>query len=178
MNEKTDEELIKDIQRGNIIAFEEIVKRYQKRLFFFVYHITQDEKDAEEIIMDTLFNIYRTIERIDINRKFSTYIFEIAKNNAISYLRKRKYTVTLEEESLLYLDESIYEKLILQEEMDLLKKAINRLNLRYKLIINLYYFEDQSYEEISTKTNLPLNTVRTHLFRARVLLRKELKNGK
>lgn len=176
MKDEKDEKLIRETQAGNIRAYEVIVRRYQGKLFSFVYRLVGEEEAAEEIIQDTLFNVYKKVDHIDTTKKFSTYIFEIAKNGAISYLRKRKITIPLEDYDLVDLDESIYGKMAKLDEKNDLQKALTKLGQKYQRIIRLYYFDDLSYEEIGSKLKIPLNTVRTHLHRAKKLLRKIFNN--
>src|SRR5579859_1664277 len=93
--EELDESLIKRVQDGDVSAFKTIVKRYQRPLFSFVFRIMHDEHVSEDVVQETFFKIYKAIDRIDINRKFSTFAFEVAKNSAISYLRKIKKQVSI-----------------------------------------------------------------------------------
>lgn len=171
MSEKTDETLVAQIQAGDILAFETLVKRYQKRLFSFVYRIVGDQFASEEVIQDTFFNIYKTIDRIETNRKFSTYLFTVAKNNTISYLRRKHKTTSLTDQEIDE-DENIYEKLITSEKRHAVNLALAKLEIKYRQVLKLYYFEDLSYEQISSKLKVPLNTVRTQLKRAKEALKK------
>lgn len=176
MEDERDEELIRKVQKGSIQAYEIIVRRYQGKLFSFAYRFILEKETAEEIVQDALFNVYKTVDRINTTKKFSTYIFEIAKNMAISYLRKKKITIPLEEQNVVDLNESIYEKMGKEDEKNVLQKAIAKLDSKYQRIIYLYYFNDLSYRKISSKLKMPLNTVRTHLRRAKKLLREAISN--
>lgn len=171
---KTDEELVDEIKQGEITAFEELVRRYEQRLVAFVFHIIENLQDAEDIVSEVLFKVYKTIDRVDIQRKFSSYVYQIAKNDAISYLRGKKYEISLEELEVIDSDESVYEKLAKSEDAEMVKQAIRKLEKKYQLVIKLYYFEELSYEEIGKKLALPVNTVRTHLRRAKESLRRYL----
>lgn len=174
MGEMTDEELVSKIQEGDVTFFEDLVRRYQKRLYPFVKRIVFDPNIAEEIVSDAFFNVYKTIERVDTARKFSSYIFTIAKNCAFSRLRKKHKNVPLDEEITISEDESFYEAMVRKDEENALKSAIDNLPEKFKLVIRLYYFDELSYEEIGERLKLPLNTVRTHLRRAKAELRKNL----
>lgn len=176
MNPKSDEDLVRDIQNGDIFAFEGLVKRYQQRLLAFCRRILNDEFLAEEVVQDSLFKIYTTIERIDTSRRFSVYVFEIAKNRAISVLRSQRKNVSLEDIVLASEDATFYEQIAQSEDTQKVRQAINKLNDNYRKVINLYYLQDLSYEEIQKVLKIPLNTVRTHLRRAREALRKVLEN--
>jgi RNA polymerase sigma-70 factor (ECF subfamily) len=175
MQKTSDEALVRQIQEGSILAFEILVKRYQTGLSHFVYRIVFDEKTAEEVVQDSFFSVYKSVDRIDTHRKFSTYLFTIAKNQAISALRSLKKTVSLEEETAIETDESIYEKLSAQERHDGIKTALGQISQHNRQIIELYYFADLSYEEIARKVKLPINTVRTRLRRGKAELQKILR---
>lgn len=175
MTEKADEELVRSIQQGDVLAFEILVKRYQRRLFSFVFHIIYDVHAAEEVVQDALFSVYQSIDRVDVAKKFSSYLFTIAKNTAISYLRRQKQTVSLGEiEELASEEETLYEELIEAEKQHRVRQSLLALEEKYRRVISLYYFDDLSYEEISQKLKLPVNTVRTHLLRAKQQLKEVL----
>lgn len=178
MDERTDEELVKDIQEGSISAFETLVRRYEDRLLSFVYRILENEFDTQEVVQDTFFKVYTVIDQVNPKLKFSSYIFQIAKNASISSLRRRRPSVTLTENTAIETDEKIYENLARQDESQKIKKAIASLPVKYKKVIELYYFYDLAYEEISRKLKIPINTVRTHLARAKTALHKYLKHEK
>lgn len=173
MNQITDTELIRDIQMGRISSYEILVKRYQRRLLSFAYRILHNESDAQEVVQDTFLKIYHKIDSINVSQNFSAFIFAVTKNTAISKLRSRKPSVSLHEyEEPISEDEAIYAGIRKSETSNIIHNAINSLSEKYRQILKLYYFDDLSYEEISRKNRIPLNTVRTLLRRARM----ELKN--
>jgi len=177
MEKITDEKLVRQIQLGDIEAFEILVKRYQERLLNFVFRIIRDGMKAEEVVQDTFLNLYKTIERVDTSKKFSSYLFQIAKNLSFSYLRKRKRELPLKEAIFLE-DKGIYEKYFEFEDGSILKKAVSGLEEKYQKPLSLYYFEDLSYKKISRILAIPLNTVKTRIKRAKALLKERIKNGK
>ncbi len=176
MHIPSDTELIRSVQRGDIFAFELLVKRYQKPLVHFAYRFLKSEQEAEEVAQDAFVRLYKTIDRVDDSRKFSTYLFEITKNAAISALRKKKQTVPLETIVEHAADESLYETFVQKERGSRVRQAIRRMEKKYRDIIHLYYFEDLSYEQISSALRLPINTVRTHLRRAKEDLKKRIRH--
>src|SRR5258706_2162252 len=165
MDKKTDLELVLAIQGGDILAFEVLVKRYQYGLLTFAYRIVRNEATAQEVVQDAFFKVYKYIDRVDPTRKFSTYLFEITKNASISALRARKNTVSLDEATEATEDKSFYEDFVRADERIRVRKAVGKLEGKYKKVVTLYYFRDLSYEEISNKLRLPLNTIRTQLKR-------------
>lgn len=177
MENKSDEELIRDVQSGEIFSYEGIVKRYQRPLFVFLHHIISEIETCEDLVQETFIKIYKSIERVDTSKKFSTYAFTVAKNSAFSYLRKYKKAVSLTNLNI-ESDMNLYEEIIQIHDKERVKKALSSLRKSYKDVVYLYYFEDLSYEEISKKLKLPINTVRTHLRRGRQSLRKMLEKNK
>lgn len=171
MNEKSDETIIEKVKGGDIGSYEEIVKRYQRPLFSFIHHMIEDDGLCEDLVQETFIKIYKSIDRIDTSRKFSTYAFEIAKNAAFSYLRGLRKLVSLSKVDIEG-DEDLYERVVNEHEERKVREAVSKLKKSYKDVISLYYFEDLSYEETANKLKLPINTVRTHLRRARLVLRK------
>ena len=120
---------------------------------------------AEEVVQDTLLVVYKTIDRVDLRKKFSTWVFEIAKNKAISRLRQIKPTRSIEETDGLQEDESMYERLTIQD-------ILTKLPKKYLEVITCYYFDNLKYDEIAKKMHMPINTVRTNLRRAKLVLRR------
>lgn len=176
MNPKTDEELVGDIRNGDVPAFEEIVRRYQARLQRFAYRIIYREDQTQDIVQDAFFKLYQTIDRVDTTKKFSSYIFQIAKNTAISFIRKQHKEISLETIEDLWEDGDLIEQLHQKDTQKSVHTAIDYLDKKYRYVIRLYYFDELSYEEIAKKLKLPINTVRTHLKRAKEELEKLLKN--
>jgi RNA polymerase sigma-70 factor (ECF subfamily) len=173
MAERTDKELIVAIQKGDIESFENLVTRYQNKLLIFIYGVTHDKSLAEEIVQDTFFNIYKTISRVDVERKFSSYIYKVAKNIAISYLRKQKNDLSLNETfGLAAVSDDLYEDAVKKENQEKVWKALNLLEEKYREVIKLYYFKDLSYKEVARALSLPLNTVKIRLKRAKDALRR------
>jgi RNA polymerase sigma-70 factor, ECF subfamily len=174
----SDMELVRAIQAGNILSYETLVKRYQKGLFVFVMRIVHDEHAASDIVQETFIKTYQHIGNIDVDKKFSTYIFEIAKNTAFSYIRSKKNHISLEDVTDALEEETFVEKLYRWDMIHMVRHAVSQLPTKYKHAISLYYFDELSYDEISKKLSLPINTVRTHIKRAKEQLKKELKYEK
>lgn len=174
MDAPSDEQLVKDVQEGDVFAFEHLVKRYQRRLHSFVIHVVRDSDEAWDVVQESFINLYKTIDRVEPTRKFSIYLFSIARNTAISHLRAHKKEIPLEDIVGLTDDESLYERLAALERETYVREGLARLDEKYRSVIRLYYFDDLSYEEISQKLHLPINTIRTHLARAKEALKKIL----
>lgn len=171
MTHKNDNELILFIREGDVLAYEELVKRYQRGLYAFVFRIIHDEAASHDIVIDTLYKVYQNIDTIDVTKKFSTYVFEIAKNASFSFFRSHKHHASLEDIAGVEAEESFLEQLYRGDSARDVRTAVSKLEKKYRNVIRLYYFEDLSYEEVGKKLRLPINTVRTHLSRAKQKLK-------
>lgn len=174
MEPLTDEQLVRAIQEGDVLSYEQLVTRYEHRLLAFAYRIVGSHEAAQEVVQDSLFAVYKTIDRIDTTRKFSSYVYEITKHAAISYLRKQHHTMTLDESVSIDGDEAMYENLGRNETQAEVRKAVLSLPQKYRDVLQLYYFDELSYEEIAKKLAVPINTIRTHVRRAKNELTKLL----
>lgn len=167
---------MREVQTGSISAFETLVRRWEKPLISFVHRIVNNRHESEDIVQDTLFSIYRGVDRIDTAKKFSSYLFTAAKNTALSHIRKHKITVPLNEHVAGDDDETLYDHMEKEETSKQLREIMQKLDLQYRQPLELYYFFDLSYEEISRKLQIPLNTVKTNIRRGKEALKELLWN--
>ncbi|MBI5613699.1 RNA polymerase sigma factor [Candidatus Gottesmanbacteria bacterium] len=171
MNTPSDAELVSLVKNGNILAFEQFVKRYEHKLISFSLRFVGDIQTAEEIAQDALFLFYKHIQSVDTSKKISTYLFEITKNRAISELRKKKQTTSLHED-IIENREDFYESAMKSDVKDSVYKVLRTLDRRYRSVLEMYYLNDVSYEEIAHSLNVPKNTVRTWLKRGKEVVKK------
>lgn len=174
MNPKTDGELVRAVQEGSIRDFELLVNRYQKRLVAFVTRLIHDEAMAEDVVIETLFSLYKTIDRVDTSKKFSSYLYTSVRNTAYSFLRKKKPHVSLTEDLNISDDTRAEHSLLHIYDQQLVASALQKIPASYATVLRLYYFDQLSYEEIANKIRLPINTVRTHLSRGKSAIKKIL----
>ena len=140
-----------------------------------------NKEDAEDTLQEIFIKTYRNLNEFDINFKFSSWLYRIAHNTAISFFRKKKtslQTFSWEEKDLnnlfkspLNLENTNIQKLTYQQIL----KIINSLPLKYKEVLILKFFEDKDYREISDILHKPMGTVATLINRAKISLRQELK---
>jgi len=176
----TDEELVALIQRGDKEKFGEIIERYQNKLFWYVKGIiNQDNEEVEDVVQEAFLSSYINIQGFDCKKKFSSWIYRITHNKAIdTFKRKRlkKESMDIYEE-ILKNDSKLLEELqIDKEKEEAVEKAINKLELKYKEVVRLYFYDNKSYDEISDILRIPTNNVGVLLYRAKNRLKKELKN--
>ncbi len=176
MSQRTDEEIVRDIQEGDIYAFETLVRKYQRKLFGFVHSFVADRDLCEDVVQESFLNFYTRIRNVDTGRKVSSYLFAVARNEALSALRGKKRHIPLEEANEVPDATDIEADLIRRERSTQVRHAVSKLDTKYRQVLSLYYYDDMSYQEISKRLRLPVNTIRTHLKRAKTALGRLLTN--
>lgn len=181
----SDEKLILRFQEGDINAYNELVKRYKDRLFNFVLRYFNNAEQAEDVVQDTLIKLYTHASYYKNIAKFSTWIFTIAKNNALTELRKnkRKQTDSLWTEDGKVIDinskeESLESKVQNEIAIDQLNKFLDEIPENFRMAVVLRDFQELSYEEISTILEIPIGTIKSRINRGRIQLAKKMKHFK
>ena len=185
----SDHDLIEAVKKGDESAFEEIVNRYRNPLTNFIFRMLGDYEEAVDLAQETFVRVYFALERYHTGFAFSTYIYRIASNLAISEIRKRRRRKLFslngffqygddEEADFQPPDEKPLPDadLISGEEQKIIARAIAALPDKYRAPIILREIEDRSYEEIASILELGLGTTKSRISRARGLLRDKLKN--
>jgi RNA polymerase sigma-70 factor (ECF subfamily) len=183
--DKNDIVLAVKAQKGDREAFGVLVENFQTRIYSFCYQFFRDRDIATEMAQETFLRAYRYIKKYDSKRKFSTWIYSIAKNICIDEKRKmdRSRTVPIDDvnpstilsgEQSYHLKDPSQISLHLEDRM-LLEDAITRLPEKYRTAIILCYFQELPYQEIADILNLSLNLVKVRIFRAKKQLLEILK---
>jgi RNA polymerase sigma-70 factor (ECF subfamily) len=178
-----DRQLIEKIINQEDRAFEQLMKKYLKPVYNFLYQLVRDISVADDLTQESFLKAWKNIKKFDKERNFKTWIFTIAKNTAYDYLRKKKsipfsfFKKNDDKENIL---ENIKAEEILPDEIlereDLareLEEKIGKLPRKYRSILFLHYKEDFSLQEISEIIQKPYNTVKSLHYRALLRLRKE-----
>lgn len=180
----SDEDLIERFQKGDLYAFDLIVKRYKDQLLNFVYRFVGSQEEAEDIVQETFLRVYRKRKAYKRIAKFSTWIYTIAGNLSRTELRRRKrrklFSVTdmgYEDRDYEIADEEYnpenYVEGVIQEEI--IHKEINNLSPKFREVIILRDVQELSYEEISKIIRVPIGTVKSRVNRGRLRLQGRLK---
>ena len=178
-----DYELVRAALDGDENAFARLLGRYKDAIFFMLLKMVNNKSDAEDLTLEAFGKAFKNLHQYSPNYAFSTWLFKIASNNCIDFLRKRKgSTVTLETtienndtelpSKLRSKDPNPEEKLIRKQKAILMRRVVRKLKPRYQTLVEYRYFRDLSYEEIARELKLPLGTVKAQLFRAREMLFK------
>lgn len=174
----TDEEIIRLVQKGQSEKYGEIVKRYEKAIGRYIKRvINQAEEEVEDLVQETFVKAYENIQGFDTKKKFSSWIYRIAHNICIDYFRKKKplsLNVEEQEETLVSSEKLIEELEIENEKKRQIQKAVEKLDIKYKEVVLLYFFEDKSYDEIADILRTNTSNVGVLLNRAKEKIRKLL----
>jgi len=181
----SDEKLILRFQEGDINAYNELVKRYKDRLLNFVFRYFNNVEQAEDVVQDTLIKLYTHASYYKNVAKFSTWIFTIAKNNALTELRKnkRKKTDSLWTDDGKFIDistkeESLESKVQNEIAIDQLNKFLDEIPENFRIAVVLRDFQELSYEEISKILEIPIGTIKSRINRGRIQLAEKMKHFK
>ena len=180
-NAKNDFNVVSRAKEGDQKAYAELMQRYKDSIYFMSLKMVNNKDDAMDLTVETFGKAFENLEKYKPDFAFSTWLFRIATNNCIDFIRKRRLNVvslnTLtdqdgEERQFEVRSENLNpeESSIKKQENEKLKNIVDQLPSRYRTLIILRYFEEQSYEEIAQQLDLPLGTVKAQLFRARDLL--------
>ena len=170
-------------------AYAELLHHYYDGLYFMMLKMTQNPHDAEDLTIEAFGKAFKNLHQYTPEFAFSTWLFKIATNNCIDYMRTRNKTARAsdglpgqnEESPPARLpDENLdpEEQFIRSQKIKLMHEVVEKLKPHYKKLIELRYFKEYSYEEITKELDLPLGTVKAQLFRAREFLYNILKNAK
>jgi len=177
----TDGELIQTAIRGREDGFEELVRRYQRPITGYIYRMLNNYDASLDVTQEVFIKVYNSLERYSSEYKFSTWLYRIAHNAAIDYMRRNSVnqqsletenadgTYQLQIESPQPNPEQERERSEWRREIETVVKCLPQV---YRELILLRHAQDLSYDEIAEITNLPLGTVKNRLFRAREMMRE------
>lgn len=177
------------LERGEQSAYAELMRNYRDSLYFMMLKMTNNPQDADDLTIEAFGKAFKNLRQYAPDYAFSTWLFKIASNNCIDFIRKRKMneSVSLNLNDPLETGDDLAnllpatsrtpeEDIIRQQKIEALRDIVNRLKPHYKKLIELRYYEELSYEEISVALDIPIGTVKAQLFRAREFLYHILKN--
>ena len=175
------------LERGDQRAYAELMGRYKDTVYFMLLKMVNNKDDAEDLAIEAFGKAFKRLNQYTPNYAFSTWLFKIATNNCIDFIRKHRLNMLSidkpmkdEEGGELTLDirddRSDPEENVIKKQKEIhLRAIVEKLKPRYRQLVQLRYFEEKSYEEISQEMSLPVGTVKAQLFRARELLFQMLK---
>jgi len=175
-----DEELLARYKQGDAHAFKELVERYSSSLYNLAFRLLHDPMEAENVVQEAFLRVIMSLDRVRLDLPLKPYLFRIAVNHCYDILRASRTRVITDidtAEEIAQDAPEIVERLEKQELSLLLHSAIESLPPHYRTVIILRYMDEFSYEEIAQTLNAPLNTVRTHLRRAKEQLKVKMEKS-
>lgn len=172
---------------GDQKAFREITEKYQKPLYYHVLRMVKETEQVEDLVQEAFMKAFHSLNRYNTQYAFSTWLYRIATNHTIDYLRKKKLNTvsvnnpikTKDGEVEVEIPDTTYEtdrNILASQRKQIIHSAIDNLPDKYRKVIEMRHLEELSYDEIAEQLDLPLGTVKAHIFRAREMLYKELKD--
>jgi RNA polymerase sigma-70 factor (ECF subfamily) len=171
-------------------AYAELMGRYRDSIYFMLLKMVNNRDDADDLTIEAFGKAFARLHQYTPNYAFSTWLFKIASNNCIDFIRKqKKKMLSLDNEfenedgDRLRFDleadgKNPAEHVIHKEKVEVMREVVQKLKPRYRQLVELRYFKEYSYEEISDELDLPLGTVKAQLFRAREFLSNIMKDSK
>jgi RNA polymerase sigma-70 factor (ECF subfamily) len=183
-------ELVEKARSGDQLAYGELLGRYRDAIYFMLLKMVNSPVDAEDLTIEAFGKAFKNIGQYTPNYAFSTWLFKIASNNCIDFIRKKRAChVSLDqtingEDSLA--PSSMIQSDTLDPELTMINKqkikhmrnVVSKLKPRYRQLVELRYFKEYSYDEIASELDIPIGTVKAQLFRARELLLNILNRSK
>ncbi len=177
------------LDKGDQKAYAELMGRYRDSVYFMLLKMVNNKDDADDLTIEAFGKAFKRLSQYTPNYAFSTWLFKIASNNCIDFIRRKKMTTfsidrTFEndeggEMSMDIKAEGLNpeENMVKKQKVKHMHEVVEKLKPRYRILVEMRYFEELSYEEIAEKLDLPLGTVKAQLFRAREFLANILRNS-
>jgi RNA polymerase sigma factor (sigma-70 family) len=180
-----DKALIAQALQGNQDAYKRLMQKYHSAIYHLIVRMIGYQPEADDLTQEAFIKAFNSLETFNDEFAFSTWLYKIATNNCIDHLRKRKLKTFSIDKPLDHEGEHHYEipdttyqpdlHILQTQQSRAIQAAINDLPEKYRIVIVLRHQQEKSYEDIAEELNLPLGTVKAHIFRARELLYRALK---
>ena len=177
------------LDKGDQKAYAELMGRYRDSVYFMLLKMVNNKDDADDLTIEAFGKAFKRLSQYTPNYAFSTWLFKIASNNCIDFIRRKKM-ITFSIDRTFENDEggemsmdikaeglNPEENMVKKQKVKHMHEVVEKLKPRYRILVEMRYFEELSYEEIAAKLDLPLGTVKAQLFRAREFLANILKNS-
>lgn len=185
-----DLELVNAAIQGDQSAYAQLMDHYRESIYYTMLKMVNNADDADDLTIEAFGKAFNRLEQYSPSYAFSTWLFKIASNNCIDFIRKKRIKVTsmdsgvtTDDGEVIYFDAESNtrdpeETVMHKQKVMLMRELVAKLKPRYRQLVEKRYFEELSYEEISEELNLPLGTVKAQLFRARDFLANMMEKTK
>lgn len=187
---KQDLELVEQARQGKQAAFAELMERYRDSIYYMMLKMVRNPDDADDLTIEAFGKAFSRLDQYSPSFAFSTWLYKIASNNSIDFIRKKRIQVTSMDSGYVTDDgERIQvdakastmnpeESIIHGQKVVHMRMLVSKLKPRYRVLVEKRYFDELSYEEIAEELQLPLGTVKAQLFRARDFLANMMEKTK
>ncbi len=180
-----DDGFVERALKGDESAYKDLMEKYDRPIYFHIRKMIKEKELVEDLVQEVFMKAFKNLTTYSNEYAFSTWLYRIATNHTIDYLRKKKLQTlsindpykTKDGEVEIQLPDETYatdKKVIKKERKQIVQDAIANLPEKYRAVIELRHMEEFTYDEIADELDLPLGTVKAHIFRARELLYKAL----
>ena len=186
MEDPTDRELVARAQKQDLAAYNELIQRYHKKIYGLVYNMTSNKEDAEDLAQEVFFKAYTALNRFKGDSSFYTWVYRIAVNRAINYVKKRKKRTGMSLDDVdggverdpsyveLSAKDSPFRDATISELQEKLNEALQKLSEKHRAVVVMHDIQGVPHEEIAQSLGVSSGTVRSRLFYARQILQAEL----
>jgi len=174
----TDEKLVELIRTQNQELYSTIIRRYQQKISHYLRKFVHNHDELEDVLQDVFIKAFRNLNDFDKSKRFSPWIYRIAHNEALNFLKKNhKQQLSLDQEDIQILDTTADIKQSVDSILNrtAVENALSQIKIKFQEPLILYFFEQKSYEEISEILHIPTSTVGTLISRGKIQLKELLK---
>lgn len=187
---KQDLELVEMARHGKQAAYAELMDRYRDSIYFMMLKMVRNPDDADDLTIEAFGKAFSRLDQYSPSFAFSTWLYKIASNNSIDFIRKKRIQITSMDSGYMNDDGERMqvdakassmnpeETIIHGQKVTHMRMLVSKLKPRYRVLVEKRYFDELSYEEIAEELQLPLGTVKAQLFRARDFLANMMEKTK
>jgi RNA polymerase sigma-70 factor (ECF subfamily) len=174
IGDNDDQLIVSQIVSGQKSLFRLLVKRHEQAVYGMGMSFFRNPEDASDFTQEVFLKVYRSLSCFEGRSRFSTWLYKIAYNTAVNGITRKKEYRSLAEEDLASDGDTPERRAIRSAAREAVLAAVTELPERYRICVDLFFFYDRSYQEIEAITGYPVNTIKSHVFRAKKLLRVKL----
>jgi len=174
-----DQLIVSQIVCGQKDLFRLLIRQHEKAVYGMGLSFFRNPEDASDFTQDVFLKAYKSLSRFEGRSRFSTWLYKIAYNTALNEVNRRKEYQSLAEEDTQKLvnNTETPERITLRNAaIKAVRAAVKELPERFRICVDMFFFYDRSYQEIEVITGIPVNTIKSHVFRAKIILREKLEN--
>lgn len=167
----SDEEVVEIVRSKNKEAYKEIMRRYSKKLMRYIMYMTQDYDGASDIVQEAFIKAYTNLQGFNPKKKFNSWLYRIAHNEAINFFNRHKRYVSFDEKVNVTSGELVEDNFVKKELKRHTDYCLSKMPMIYREPLSLFFLEEKSYDEISDILRIPVGTVGTRINRAKRLMK-------